>query len=157
MADARAALALDAGIAGLRAAYEEGVDVVDVVEEVLDRIDRAGDPAIWIDVEPAAELRRAAKDLVEGTPRELPLWGIPFGVKDNIDVEDRTTTAGVPGLARRANRSATVVSRLIAAGGLYVGKTNHDQLATRLVGTRSPNGTPLNPIDPASIPGGVNT
>lgn len=148
---------LDGGIEGLRAAYESGLDVRDVVEEVLARIERADDPAIWIDVEPVAALRRSADELVGRDARELPLWGVPFGVKDNIDVAGRITTSALPGSARRAERSASAVARLVAAGGLYVGKTNLDQLATGLVGTRSPYGIPRNPLAPACIPGGSSS
>lgn len=148
---------LDGGISGLRAAYRRGLDPVAVVDEVLARIDGCGDPAIWIDVEPADALRAAAKALAD-LPREgRPLWGIPFGVKDNIDVAGRVTTAGLPGAARTAEETATVVARLLAAGALYVGKTNLDQVATGLVGTRSPYGTPRNPLDPQRIPGGSSS
>lgn len=148
---------LAGGIEGLRAGYESGLDVRDVVDEVLARIERDGDPAIWIDVEPIAALRRSAVELVERDARDLPLWGVPFGVKDNIDVAGRVTTSALPGSARRAERSATAVARLVAAGGLYVGKTNLDQLATGLVGTRSPYGIPRNPLAPACIPGGSSS
>lgn len=148
---------LDGGIPDLLAAYRAGLDPVAVVDEVLARIDRSGDPAVWIDVEPAEALRAAAKALVDVPMDGHPLWGVPFGVKDNIDVADRVTTAGLPGAARTASASATVVDRLIAAGGLYVGKTNLDQVATGLVGTRSPYGTPVNPLDPDLIPGGSSS
>jgi allophanate hydrolase len=147
---------LDGGILELQAAYREGLDPVAVVDEVLARIDRCPDPAIWIDVEPAAALRAAAKALVD-LPMDGPLWGVPFGVKDNIDVAGRVTTAGLPGAARTAGESATVVSRLLAAGAIYVGKTNLDQVATGLVGTRSPYGTPVNPVDPLLVPGGSSS
>lgn len=152
-----AADALDGGLAALRGAYEDGLDPVAVVDEVLARIDRCDDPAIWIDVEPAAALRAAAKALVVHDREHQPLWGVPFAVKDNIDVAGRVTTAGLPGRARTADASATVVARLLAAGALYVGKTNLDQLATGLVGTRSPYGVPRNPIDPELIPGGSSS
>ncbi|MGQ0431208.1 MAG: amidase family protein [Microthrixaceae bacterium] len=152
-----AARALDGGIAGLRAGYRSGLSPIEVVDEVLDRISRDDDPAIWIDVEPADVLRSAAEALVAGGGDPLPLWGMPFGVKDNIDVAGRVTTAALPGRARRAARSATVVARLVAAGAIYVGKTNLDQLATGLVGTRSPYGTPRNPLDPLVIPGGSSS
>jgi allophanate hydrolase len=148
---------LDLGLAGLASAYHQGLDPVAVVEEVLARIERSDDPAIWIDVEPAEALRSAAEALVD-LPREgRPLWGVPFALKDNIDVAGRTTTAGLPGAARTATETATVVDRLLAAGALYVGKTNLDQLATGLVGTRSPYGTPRNPFDPSLVPGGSSS
>ncbi|MEZ5179164.1 MAG: amidase family protein [Acidimicrobiales bacterium] len=152
-----AAAALDGGVAGLRAAYGRGLDPVAVVDEVLARIDRSDDPAVWIDVEPAAALRAAAKALVPGDRDRQPLWGVPFGVKDNIDVAGRVTTAGLPGLARTATATATVVGRLLDAGALYVGKTNLDQLATGLVGTRSPYGVPRNPFDAGLVPGGSSS
>jgi allophanate hydrolase len=153
---AQAAAALDAGIAGLRAAYAAGLDPVTVAEEVVARIEATGDPAIWIDVEPLDSLRSAAAAL-RNRPASLALWGVPFGVKDNIDVAGRATTAGLPGATRRAERHAPVVERLLAAGALYVGKTNLDQLATGLVGTRSPYGTPRNPLDPDLVPGGSSS
>jgi allophanate hydrolase len=148
---------LDGGIAGLATAYDEGLDPVAIVDEVLDRVGRSDDPAVWIDVEPAAALRRAAEALDPAERHRLPLWGVPFAVKDNIDVAGRTTTAGLPGASRVAERTATVVARLLAAGAIYVGKTNLDQLATGLVGTRSPYGTPRNPLDAAVIPGGSSS
>lgn len=157
MAEVSTEGALDGGIEGLRAAYESGLDVRDVAEEVIARIERADDPAIWIDVESVAELVRSASELVGRGSRDLPLWGVPFGVKDNIDVAGRITTSALPGSARRANRSASVVARIVAAGGLYVGKTNLDQLATGLVGTRSPYGTPRNPLAAECVPGGSSS
>ncbi|MEY2570692.1 MAG: allophanate hydrolase, partial [Acidimicrobiaceae bacterium] len=87
----------------------------------------------------------------------LPLAGLRLAVKDNIDVEGWTTTAGHPGLARHAERSAPVVRRLIDAGAVVVGKTNMDQLATGLVGTRSPYGVCANAIDPTRIAGGSSS
>ena len=148
---------LDGGLDDLRAAYDGGLQPVDLVEAVLARIEEADDPAIWIDVEPVASLRQAAVGLAEVDRDRAPLWGVPFGVKDNIDVAGRTTTVGLPGAARTAVRTATVVQRLLAAGAVYVGKTNLDQLATGLVGTRSPYGTPRNPLDPTLIPGGSSS
>ena len=148
---------LDRGIGGLRDAYEAGLDPAAVIDEVLARIDASGDPAIWIDVEPAESLRAAAKALAAAPMDDRPLWGVPFAVKDNIDVAGRVTTAGLPGAARVATATATVVERLLAAGAIYVGKTNLDQLATGLVGTRSPYGRPRNPIDPTLIPGGSSS
>ncbi|MEZ5139661.1 MAG: amidase family protein [Acidimicrobiales bacterium] len=148
---------LDAGLAGLAAAYDDGLDPVAVVDAVLDRIGASGDDAVWIDVEPAAVLRTEAERIAALARDGRPLWGVPFAVKDNIDVAGRTTTAGLPGLARRATATATAVARLQSAGAIYVGKTNLDQLATGLVGTRSPYGTPRNPIDPALVPGGSSS
>ncbi|MCC5950992.1 MAG: allophanate hydrolase [Acidimicrobiia bacterium] len=86
-----------------------------------------------------------------------PLAGLTFAVKDNIDVEGLPTTAACPTYGGVAERSATAVSRLVDAGAVYVGKTNMDQFATGLVGTRSPHGTPPNPFDPALVPGGSSS
>lgn len=152
-----ARVALDGGIGSLREAYGGGLRPTDVVDEVLERIGSSGDGAIWIDVEPEDVLRRAAEDLVRRGEPSLSLWGMPFAVKDNIDVAGRRTTAALPSLQRWPVRSAPVVDRLLAAGALYVGKTNLDQLATGLVGTRSPYGTPRNPLDERLIPGGSSS
>lgn len=84
----------------------------------------------------------------------LPLYGVPFAVKDNIDVAGRRTTAACPDFGYVATETATVVARLVAAGALLVGKTNLDQLATGLVGVRSPYGIPRNPFDDRYIVGG---
>jgi allophanate hydrolase len=83
--------------------------------------------------------------------------GWTFAVKDNIDVAGLPTTAGCPAFAYEPERSAPVVERLVAAGAVVAGKTNLDQFATGLVGTRSPYGTPVNPIDARYIPGGSSS
>ncbi len=130
---------------GLRSIYlDRPAAVIDVVEEVLARIASAKDPAIFISLVAPADLRRAARELLqrEPDPALLPLWGIPFAVKDNIDVAGLDTTAACPAFAYRANNDATTVARLKAAGALVVGKTNLDQFATGLNGTRSPYGAP---------------
>src|SRR3954451_1110198 len=83
-----------------------------------------------------------------------PLAGLPFAVKDNIDVAGIPTTAACPARTEPAARSATVVRRLLDAGARLVGKTNMDQFATGLVGTRSPYGAWSSGADPARINGG---
>jgi allophanate hydrolase len=146
------------GIGALAAAYASGASVQKRMHGVCAAID-AHDP-VWIATVPvAAVLERArALDALEGSARAaLPLFGIPFAVKDNIDVAGLPTTAGCPGFAYLPERSATVVERLEGAGAVLVGKTNLDQFATGLVGTRSPYGIPLNPFDPAYIPGGSSS
>ena len=87
----------------------------------------------------------------------LPLYGVPFAVKDNIDVAGLPTTAACPGFAYQPQQSAEVVRRLVEAGAIVVGKTNLDQFATGLVGVRSPYGVPKNPFDPAFVPGGSSS
>lgn len=120
--------------------------------------DRAhSDPAIWI--------TRVADDAVLTRARELeregrgdrPLWGVPFAVKDNIDIVGMKTTAACPGFAYAAGQTAPSVQRLLDAGALLIGKTNLDQFATGLVGTRSPYGVPRNVFDPTRVPGGSSS
>ncbi|PLO52369.1 allophanate hydrolase, partial [Klebsiella michiganensis] len=74
------------------------------------------------------------------SPAVLPLYGVPFAIKDNIDLAEIVTTAACPAFAYRADQSATIVAQLIALGAVPVGKTNLDQFATGLNGTRSPYG-----------------
>ena len=109
----------------------------DVVDAVLARLaERRGDSA-WISlVEPAA--LRARADELEALPADLPLYGVPFAVKDNIDVDGLPTTAACPAFAYAPGKDAGCVARLLAAGAIVVGKTNLDQFATGLGGTRSP-------------------
>jgi allophanate hydrolase len=129
----------------LRARYAVNPhSVLDVVEEVLARIDLCDDPAIFISRVAPNVLVAAALDLLarEPDPKKKPLWGVPYVVKDNIDVAGMATTAACPDYAYVADRDATVVARLRAAGALLVGKTNLDQFATGLNGTRSPFGAP---------------
>lgn len=87
----------------------------------------------------------------------LPLLGIPFAVKDNIDVEGWTTTAACPAFAYEAKHDATAVAHLKAAGAIVIGKTNLDQFATGLVGTRSPFGAVANTFDPHYVSGGSSS
>ena len=100
----------------------------------------------------AAHLARIA-DL----DRANPLWGVPFAIKDNIDLAGAPTTAGCPRYAYTPERSASVVERLLAAGAIPVGKTNMDQFATGLVGTRSPHGATANAVDADYISGGSSS
>ncbi len=131
----------------------------DVLDAVLDRIASYPDKAVWIDLLPPAAVRaqvRRAQDHRAGGA-VLPLFGVPFAVKDNIDVEGRQTTAACPAFAYPATESATVVRKLCNAGAILVGKTNLDQFATGLVGTRSPYGACRNPFDGRYISGGSSS
>ena len=144
----------------LRSIYlDRPAAVIEVVEEVLSRIASAKDPAIFISLVAPADLRRAARELLqrEPDPALLPLWGIPFAVKDNIDVAGLDTTAACPAFAYRANNDATTVARLKAAGALVVGKTNLDQFATGLNGTRSPYGAPRSVFNSDYVSGGSSS
>jgi allophanate hydrolase len=146
--------------AALAHAYRDGaLRPVDVVEEALARIARRGDDAVWMARPGRDALLAAAADLerrrAAGEP--LPLYGLPFAVKDNIDVAGLPTTAACAAFAYRAGAHAPVVARLIAAGALPVGKVNLDQFATGLVGVRSPYGVPRNPFDDRFIVGGSSS
>ena len=153
-------LLLDLGLHALRSAYRAGtLDVTRTIEEVLRRIAAAGDDRVWISRATDAALREAAHRLEarRGELERLPLYGVPFAVKDNIDVAGLPTTAACPGFAYDAGESAETVRRLVEAGAIVVGKTNLDQFATGLVGVRSPYGVPRNPFDPSFVPGGSSS
>ena len=142
----------------LRAGYLSGaLRPRDLVAEVLDRIERRGDDKVWIDRVPRGALEARAAELEAKSPAELPLYGIPFAIKDNIDLAGRPTTAACPAFAYTPAASAPVVQRLVDAGAIALGKTNLDQFATGLVGTRSPYGAPVNAFDPRYISGGSSS
>jgi allophanate hydrolase len=149
--------------ARLRARYRDGATVATVVDDVAARVAAAGDDHVWIARVPADEIRAQATALDRraaaepGLRERLPLFGVPFAVKDNIDAAGMPTTAGCPAFAYSAAADAPVVARLRAAGALLVGKTNLDQFATGLVGVRSPYGVPRNPFDARYIPGGSSS
>ncbi|MCX0242521.1 allophanate hydrolase [Streptomyces drozdowiczii] len=123
------------------------------------RIAETDRPEVWILLRPEEEVLAEATALdarlAAGEP--LPLAGVVFAVKDNIDVADLPTTAGCPGFAYHPDASATAVQRLLDAGALLLGKTNLDQFATGLVGTRSPYGAVRNALLPEKISGGSSS
>jgi allophanate hydrolase len=123
------------------------------VEAAYDRIESAGRPELWIHLRPRDEVLAEAA----GTDPQLPLAGLVAAVKDNIDVAGLPTTAGAPSYAYLPDADAPAVARLRAAGALVLGKTNLDQFATGLVGTRSPYGAVRNAWDPARISGGSSS
>ena len=140
----------------LSAAYRDGVfRPRDVAKSVHRRIAERGEN-VWISQASLDALlaRAAAVEAQRSAGADLPLYGIPFAVKDNIDVADVATTAACPEYAYTPSKSATVVERLLQAGAIYVGKTNLDQFATGLVGTRSPYGVCPNALDARYISGG---
>jgi len=145
-------------VAGLRALYTDGaLTPTEVVEEVWRRSEAWDDPALWIHRLPLAGLREHARRVEAKGPSTQPLYGLPFAIKDNIDLADAPTTAACPEFSRIPSRSAFVVRRLVEAGAIPVGKANLDQFATGLVGVRSPHGTPRNPFHPEFSPGGSSS
>ena len=124
-----------------------------MIEEIYTRIEREGLRPIWISLVPKEQAlaRAAAMD------SNLPLAGMPFAVKDNIDVAGMPTTAGCPAFAYTPAQSAPVVDALLAAGAILIGKTNMDQFATGLVGTRSPYGACGSVFDARYISGGSSS
>jgi allophanate hydrolase len=127
----------------------------EVIADVYDRIDAGPTKPIWISLVPRGEALARARALEKDAAAiNGPLYGVPFAIKDNIDVAGLPTTAGCPAYAYSPERSATVVERLLAAGAVAIGKTNLDQFATGLVGTRSPHGACSSVFDPNYISGG---
>ena len=149
---------LDLSIPALRARYLDGsltpVQLVALLDAEMQREDAALDRHIWIRRLSLNEMRVYAAALEGRDPATLPLYGIPFAIKDNIDLAGIPTTAACPEFAYTPEVSATVVQRLIAAGAIPVGKTNLDQFATGLVGVRSPYGACRNSINPKYVSGG---
>jgi allophanate hydrolase len=125
-----------------------------LVASIHERIAAADNPNVWIHLLNAAELEPYLDRLEQTDPSDLPLYGIPFGIKDNIDLVGVPTTAACAEYAYTPEYSAPVVEQLIEAGAIPIGKTNLDQFATGLVGVRTPYGAPRNPYAPDRVPGG---
>jgi allophanate hydrolase len=148
---------MDLSIPSLKGQYQSGsLTPARLLEYLHQRIKRS-DPKIWIYLLSMEELAPYLKRLAEPSLRNLPLYGIPFAIKDNIDLANVPTTVACPEYAYSPRESAHVVQRLVDAGAIPVGKTNLDQFATGLSGTRSPYGIPSNPFDPRYIPGGSSS
>ncbi|MEE4378864.1 MAG: allophanate hydrolase, partial [Candidatus Competibacteraceae bacterium] len=144
-------------IFSLHDAYRQGLNPQEVITECYRRVEAVGDPGIFLHrVDQQTALAEAAA-LGEFDPREKPLWGVPFVIKDNIDAAGITTTAACPAYAYVSERDAFVVESLRRAGAILIGKTNLDQFATGLVGVRSPYPPPKNALDPEIIPGGSSS
>ena len=123
------------------------------IRETYARIRETGACPVWISLVPEETTIGRA----EGLDMSLPLAGMLFAIKDNIDLVGIATTAGCPGFAYVPGASATVVSRLMAAGAIPIGKTNLDQFATGLVGTRSPYGAPSSVFNKDYASGGSSS
>lgn len=135
-----------------------------MLEQVAARIRSSDRPEVWISLCSAQQLKDPLRRLEEAHDtygdlvlEHLPLFGVPFAVKDNIDVAGLPTTAACPAFAYTPTESAHVVQRLQQAGAIVVGKTNLDQFATGLVGTRSPYGAVRNAHHPGHVSGGSSS
>ncbi|WP_223829802.1 allophanate hydrolase [Paenibacillus arenilitoris] len=145
-------------VEGLRELYRSGeASPLEVVEEIIRRSRADEGMNIWITPPELPRIEPYLRGLDVLNRDDAPLWGIPFAVKDNIDWSAAPTTAACPAFAYEPAADAAVVERLIAAGAIPVGKTNLDQFATGLVGTRSPYGETHNALRPELISGGSSS
>ncbi len=145
-------------VAEILAAHRAGtLSPAQTVARSFQRIRDHNDPAIFISLRDEKQALAEADALAAKNASQLPLYGIPVAVKDNIDVAGLPTTAACPAFAYSPSRDATAVTRLRAAGAIVIGKTNLDQFATGLVGVRSPYGIPNNPMRGDLIPGGSSS
>lgn len=151
----------DLSLATLRSQYLQGsltpLQLVERLHEQMLAEDAQLDRHLWIRRLTLEEMRAYARALEGRDPKNLPLYGIPFAIKDNIDLAGVPTTAACPDYAYTPERSATVVQQLIDAGAMPVGKTNLDQFATGLVGVRSPYGACRNALNPDYVSGGSSS
>lgn len=144
-------------IAALHARYAAGESPLAILDAVEAAIADLGDPGVFLARPTPEAIRAAAAALPPFDPAAHPLWGVPFAVKDNIDVAGLPTTAACPAFAYMPDTTAPVVERLLRAGAILVGKTNLDQFATGLVGVRTPHPVPRNAFDPTRVPGGSSS
>ena len=155
-------------VADWQAAVRAGAPWAELLRERHARLQEADGGHAWITLATAAQLETrlaelsALSSLSAGrTPEQLqashPLFGVPFAIKDNIDAEGWPTTAACPAWSRMPSAHATVVRKLLDAGAVLLGKTNLDQFATGLVGTRSPYGAPASTLAPGRVSGGSSS
>ncbi|HEY1950705.1 MAG TPA: allophanate hydrolase [Bryobacteraceae bacterium] len=144
----------DLSIQALRASYNSGsLTPAALINVIYDCIESQPLQPVWISLVPRAEALARAANL----NFDLPLFGIPFAIKDNIDFAGLPTTAGCPAFAYAPQQSAFVVNQLEKAGAILIGKTNLDQFATGLVGVRSPHGACSSVFDSRYISGGSSS
>lgn len=149
------------GFGLLSAAYKSRkATPTDVVQEILNRIKSRGEDGVWIHTLPADDILARAghlETLSEDARDKLPLYGLPFSVKDCIDIAGLPTTSACPAYAYTAKHTNLAVQNALDAGAILIGKTNMDQFATGVVGVRSPYGVARNPFNSAYIPGGSSS
>ncbi|PPI84524.1 allophanate hydrolase [Marinobacter maroccanus] len=144
-----------------QSAYREGATPAALLGELLTGLD--GKDVAWISLLDGDGLANALAELEQtleaagGDKAALPLYGVPFAAKDNIDAKGLETTAACPAFAYTPEQDATTIARLKAAGAVVIGKTNLDQFATGLVGTRSPYGAVPNSFKPEVVSGGSSS
>jgi allophanate hydrolase len=144
-------------IAEIVQGHRAGISPVTTIERTFARIRAHDDPAVFISLRDEADAVEEARRLADSGRTDLPLYGVPIAIKDNIDVAGLSTTAACPAFAYRPTRDAVAVARARQAGAIVIGKNNLDQFATGLVGVRSPYGSPRNLFDPKLIPGGSSS
>jgi allophanate hydrolase len=145
-------------IAAIVAAHRAGTaSPAQTVARSFQRIRDHNDPAIFISLRDEKDALAEAEGLAKKDAAQLPLYGVPVAVKDNIDAQGFATTAACPAFSYMPAHDSTAVAKLRAAGAIIVGKTNLDQFATGLVGVRSPYGIPKNPMRGDLIPGGSSS
>lgn len=152
----------DLRIPSLRGAYRSGLSPVSVVEALYKTIEsyEKENPGVWIDLQSRAATLAAAEALMSKFPDRTalpPLFGIPFSVKDSLDIAGLPTTVACPPLTHIATASSLVFEKVISNGALFIGKTNLDQLATGLTGCRSPYGMPHSVFHKDYICGGSSS
>jgi allophanate hydrolase len=140
-------------------AIDPGLPATERAREAYRRIADADRPEVWITLRPRSDVLADAETVERrlAVGEQLPLAGLLVAVKDNIDVAGLPTTAACPEYAYEPEVSATAVARLTEAGAVVLGKTNLDQFATGLVGTRSPHGAVRCAWDPTRISGGSSS
>ena len=149
---------IDITLAGLRTHYQRGdFTPRELIASLRVRSKQFADRNIWIHELDDSEIEKYLAALDQRSFADAPLYGIPFAIKDNIDLANIRTTAACEAVAFTPNDHAFVVKNLIDAGAIPLGKTNLDQLATGINGTRSPWGPGKNSFDPEYISGGSSS
>ena len=144
-------------LTALQAAFDGGETPETVLDAVYSRIAGADLNPVWISLVPRETVMARAVEVAQVNRANFPLYGVPFAVKDNMDVAGMETTAACPAFAYTAKETASVIKRLEDAGAILVGKTNMDQFATGLVGTRSPYGACSSVFDARYVSGGSSS
>ena len=144
-------------IQSLKKTYADGIKPSDIIRETYQRIKTLDDAGVFLALRDEAAVIEEAEELGSKPINSKPLWGLPFAIKDNIDAGGLPTTAGCPAFSYTPANDAFLVARLREEGALLIGKTNMDQFATGLVGTRTPHRIPKNAIDPQLVPGGSSS